>query len=430
MVKLDTLNNVVSENVVSEQKEFIVKTVKAGLMSAAVVLLLAACNREPIQATLTPQDFGSSGADFASDVAAPRGGVGAVVVGGTNGSLESPNQGDYDAFIRNYDGAPVWASQYGTSTLDYATDVAMTSTGVSYTLGITSGILGLKVGGEDVFLRKYDASGVVQWTRQFGTTGNDQTRDVTLDSSGNVYVLTDDDGTTTNVKIRKYSSSGTLLLTITNNASINPAALGVDSAGNIYLFARLVTSSSFARIYKYSSAGTLLTVANAFSSSTGLYLCDLIIDSSDNVYVSLYDFGANKGGYAIKLTSSLTRAWLKRLEPASTGATSTPQSLALDTSDNLYIGGYTTGSYTGFTNAGGYDTFALKYSPSGTRLWRQQFGAAGDDLFQGIAVSDAVYVAGHSNSNPNLLGDPGYGDDDAFLAQLDPATGAVFGIDQ
>jgi hypothetical protein len=403
------------------------KTFTLSAVGLVVMFVLAACSTEGIPGTLTKQDFGTASNDYATDVAAPRGGVGAVVVGETNGALEAPNKGDYDAFIRKYDGAPVWASQYGTTTLDLATDVTMTSAGISYVLGVTSGTLGLKVGGQDVYLRKYDANGAVLWTRQFGTTGSDSSVDVTLDSSGNVYALSIDSNA--NLRVRKYNPSGILLLTISNNASVTPSAVGVDSTGNIFVLTRLVSSASFARMFKYSSTGTLLTASN-FYSSFNLFICDLIIDSSDNLYASLYDFNTNKGGYIFKLTSALVKVWTKRIEPAVTGNVSSPVALALDSTDNLYVAGYTTGSYRGFTNAGLYDIFVMKYSPAGTRFWTRQVGATGNDLTQGIAVSDAVYVAGYGNSNPNLLGDPGYGGDDAFLAQLDPATGALLGIDQ
>ena len=40
----------------------------------------------------------------------------------------------------------------------------------------------------DLFVVKYNSSGVKQWTQQLGTTSNDMGSDITSDSSGNVYV--------------------------------------------------------------------------------------------------------------------------------------------------------------------------------------------------------------------------------------------------
>lgn len=217
-----------------------------------------------------------------------------------------------------------------------------------------------------------------------------------------------------------------------------PSALVVDSTGNIYVLTRFYKGSvSAARIFKYdNSAGTLIASPNVFSNSAVKTVLNygLVVDSSDNLYFSfaLYDFlaAAYRGSYLYKLTPSLVRVWNRRIDPSATGSFSIPLALALDSSGNVFVGGSTLGAYSDFTNAGKTDIFALKYSPLGTRLWTRQVGAVGNDFAQGVAVSDAVYVAGYSNSNPNLLGDPGYGGDDAFLAQLDPATGSILGIDQ
>ncbi len=209
------------------------KTFKLSLLSLVVLIVLAACSSEPMQGTITKQDFGTADIDTAFNVAAPRGGVGAVVVGATTGALDGVNKGSHDAFIRKYDGGVVWAEQFGTRGSERATDVTVTSTGVSYVVGLTDGALGFKVGFSDVFLRKYNRNGVLQWTRQFGTLGRDAARDVTLDSSGNVYVLSV--ASKTDFTIRKFSPSGSLLKTISKTAAgiYGASALAVDSKGTI-----------------------------------------------------------------------------------------------------------------------------------------------------------------------------------------------------
>jgi hypothetical protein len=409
------------------------KQVGGMFVGMVLVLVLAACSSEsvPVEGVLRSQDFGTAGVDSASGVAALPGGAGAVVVGGTNGSLDGANKGSYDAFIRKYDGGVVWANQFGTRNFDAAFAVAVTSTGISYVVGETGGALGFKVGFRDVFLRKYDANGVVQWTRQFGTTGDDYAKDVTLDNSGNVYVLSIDNGTA--FRVRKYNASGTLLLTITNTtAGVSfPPALAVDSTGNIFVLTNYLSGTRYyARLFKYNSAGTLVVSPNVFGSLSRVTTYDLVVDSSNNLYVSLYDVGTNRGGYIRKVNNSGTSLWTQRIEP-STGAVSSPRSLALDTSNNVYVTGATRGAYPTYTLAGFNDIFVLKLAAAtGARLWTRQFGGNGSEEGYGIVVSDAVYVAGYSNSTPNLLGDTSYGDFDAFLAQLDPATGAVLGIDQ
>jgi Beta-propeller repeat len=395
--------------------------------------LLAACAQDPArQETLLSQDFGTPSQEFAYDVAATSTGV--YTVGFTDGSLDGPSKGSTDAFLRKYDGGVVWAQQFGSRSVDAAYDIAVDSAGNSYTLGDTSGALGLKIGSGDSYLRKYDTNGVLKWTRQFGTTGFDLSRDVILDSSSNLYTLSVE----VSAVIRKWSSSGGLLLTITIPVfDGDPKALARDSTGNIYMVAAVNNASfiSDVKLYKYTSAGAAVAgfPKNIYATANSDYPYDLKIDSTNNLYVTLVNdnLAGLTTAYLRKLDSNGTALWTKSLQPTSVNGFTAPNALAIDASDNIYVGGSTAGAYSGFTNAGFFDLFALKYNATGTRLWTQQFGASDDDLGYRIAASSTdVYLVGGSYSDPNLLGDPGYGSADAFLAQLSPATGAVVAIDQ
>jgi hypothetical protein len=64
-------------------------------------------------------------------------------------------------------GNTVWTRQFGSSTEDFAYDVAVDGSGNIYAAGYTYGALtGSNGGGSDMFLRKYSPSGSVLWTRQ------------------------------------------------------------------------------------------------------------------------------------------------------------------------------------------------------------------------------------------------------------------------
>ncbi len=402
------------------------KALKLGLMGLVVVVVVAACSSEPVQGTLTPQVFGTAREDYAYDVAAYRGGVGAVVVGQTYGSLDGVNKGSGDAFIRKYNsGGVVWARQFGTSGFDRATDVAVTSTGISYVIG--------QMGGFAVFLRKYDANGVMQWTRQIGVS--DQTRDVTLDSSGNVYVLSRN----SNFRIfwvQKFNASGSLLLTVgldgTAATVTDAVAVQVDSLGNIFVLTRF-HGSRYAKLFKYNSVGTLLASPTVFPDvGVGLvYPYDLIVDSNNNLYLSLSNsYGFNGGAFIRKVNNDGAVLWTQDIDPVD--GTSYPLALAFGKAGSLHVTGFVYGSYPG---AGSGTIFVMQFNPAnGNRFWTRQFGGNGFDEGLGIAVSDNVYVAGISTSNPNLLGKTNYCNctnlHDAFLAQLNRFNGTILSIDQ
>jgi hypothetical protein len=71
-------------------------------------------------------------------------------------------------------------------------------------------------GGYDLFVVKYNSSGTKQWTKQLGSSSSDYAKGVAVDSSGNVYAAGytegELDGNTNagqkDVFLVKYNSSG------------------------------------------------------------------------------------------------------------------------------------------------------------------------------------------------------------------------------
>lgn len=80
--------------------------------------------------------------------------------------------------------------QFGTAADDEVRGVAGGPDGGVYVAGGTSGALSDDAtGDEDAFLRLYDASGQIVWTRQFGVVGADRAEQVAVDGLGNVMVV-------------------------------------------------------------------------------------------------------------------------------------------------------------------------------------------------------------------------------------------------
>jgi hypothetical protein len=135
------------------------------------------------------RQLGTSAADFLYGVSAD--GLGNVYISGyTLGSLGGPNAGGFDAFVSKYDAVGVlqWTRQLGTSLDDESYNVSADGLGNVYFSGLTVGSLGgPKVGLNDAFVSKYDAAGNFQWTQQLGTSAYDLSNDVSADGLGNVY---------------------------------------------------------------------------------------------------------------------------------------------------------------------------------------------------------------------------------------------------
>ena len=132
----------------------------------------------------------------------------------TNGGLEGVNQGSLDAFIRKYDasGNVSWTKQFGTNLADWSNGIAVDPAGNIYVAGSTQGnLLATNKGDYDGFIRKYDPNGNALQARQFGTVAFDRGDKVTLDANNNVYVTGSTQGNMQGVNkggldvyIRKY----------------------------------------------------------------------------------------------------------------------------------------------------------------------------------------------------------------------------------
>jgi len=96
------------------------------------------------------------------------------------------------------------------------------------------------------------------------------------------------------------------------------------------------------------------------------------------------------------------------------------EGVAVDSSGNIFVTGYTQGSFPSFTNAGGADVFVIKFHPNGQPQWIQQIGTAGDDFAYGVATDAGgdVFIAGYTRGS--LLGFTNAGGADAFVMGFDP----------
>jgi Beta-propeller repeat len=151
--------------------------------------------------------------------------------------------GNKEIFIAKYDtnGNFLWAKQAGSSFTDQAEAMAVDASGNSYVTGrfgssatFGSGeanqtALTASGGAEDIFVAKYNSSGLLQWAKRAGGTSTDHGLGIGIDSAGNSYVtgifsltatfgpmeanqtmLTAPVGGNTDIFVAKYNSNGAL----------------------------------------------------------------------------------------------------------------------------------------------------------------------------------------------------------------------------
>jgi hypothetical protein len=311
------------------------------------------------------------------------------VTGFTNGDLDEEDlTGNNDVFIIKYNssGTKLWTRLLGVTDKDTrGLGIAVDSSGNCYVTGYTNSDLdeGDSVGDYDVFVIKYDTSGTRQWTKLLGVTDKD-TRGygISVDSSGNCYVTGKTDGNldgkkvtgTNDVFVIKYDSSGvkqwTSLLGVDNKNTYGYGT-AVDSSGNCYVTGYTdsdLDGGDSVGIYdvfviKYNSSGTRQWTSLLGVDSKNTYGYDIAVDSDGNCYVTGYTDSDLDGGdsvgtndvFVIKYNSSGTRQWTRLLGVA--GAITEGKGISIDSNGNSYVTGVTYGDLDGEDLTGDNDVF-------------------------------------------------------------------------
>jgi len=180
-------------------------------------------------------DGGISADDRAFDITVAAD-DGPVVVGRTQMA-----EGNADIWVRKLDGdgAEVWTQTYDDPAGgdDQANGVAIDGDGNI----LVAGQIRVDVGNNDIWIRKYDSAGTEQWTQTYDgpANGSDDGRAVAVDSAGNVIVAGYEsvEGQGDDMWIRKYDASGAEVWTHqyqgASGAEDRASGVAVDSSDGI-----------------------------------------------------------------------------------------------------------------------------------------------------------------------------------------------------
>ncbi len=268
-----------------------------------------------------------------------------------------------------------------------------------YVTGVTYGGLdgNTLTGSCDLFVTKYDSNGTKQWTRQLGVVGScANAHGITSDSGGNIYVAGVTGGAlggqtyvgVGDLFVTKYNSSGvkqwTRLLGIASGGAVWVYGITSDTGDNVYvtgeatgnLDGNTMTGASDLFVTKYNSSGVkqwtkLLGVAA--KNTLGQAVTS---DANNNIYVAGYtngglDGNTNAGGsgyfdtFITKYDSAGVKQWTRQM--GITGNNVIAFGITKDAASNVYATGITSGGLDGSTSSGGQDFFITKFDSAGSK---------------------------------------------------------------
>jgi hypothetical protein len=381
--------------------------------------------------------------------------------------------GSLDVFIAKYNkhGVLQWVQSAGGTEKDSVQSIAVDGNGNVYLTGIYKSAITFETttiyatGDNDIFLAKYNASGVFQWARTAGGQGSDAGTGVVTDAGNNVYVVGFYSNTAAfgafsktslgmrDIFLAKYNSSGIPQWVVSAGGANDDfgSAIAIDASANIYITGSFKAGVKFGSISaaadpnyydvfvaKYDPVAlNWAWVKEDLTGSNNEYSQRIAVDLNGNIFVTGYYYGsvsfastskASKGGadmFIIKYNSLGASQWLQTA--GGTGFDS-GQGLVTDTNGNVYVTGFF--SYPNATfgtivkdNRGLNDAYVVRYEPNGSNPGVKTFGSLRNDVAKDIATDSAgnIFITG-SYSNTVVFdknAKTSQGGEDIFIIRID-----------
>ncbi|RPI19150.1 MAG: T9SS C-terminal target domain-containing protein [Ignavibacteriae bacterium] len=323
---------------------------------------------------------------------------------------------DYCTIKYSSSGILQWVQIYNGSgnSIDIAFSLKTDDSGNTY---VTGQSVGDNYTGYDCVTIKYNTSGVKQWeTRYTGSIDDYQKFNgaiaLVLDRLGNVYITGSScwiDSLSNDYCTIKYNSSGVEQWVRRYNGTGNwfdeTTSIALDKLGNIYVTGGCTGSSynSHFVTIKYNSSGDSIWTQKYFSPG-GAYedkATSIAVDSSSNVYITGYSTGTGtqRDFATIKYNSSGVQQWVQRYNDPYNNL-DIPSSIKIDKYDNVYVTGFSDNSPRPGSGSG-WDYTTIKYNSSGVQQWLQIYNSPSNSStdyanFLGLDKFNNVFVSGSS----------------------------------
>ena len=407
--------------------------------------------------------LGSASNSYMHDLSVNASGISAITgyVYNTSNVTSAPEAIDYDFFYHAYetDGSLKAGIGIFSPGNKYGHAITITDAGDVYIIGVCDTPIPFKnppvnghSGGTDAIILKYGDSGLV-WHTYLGSSVADEGHGITVDVSGNVYVVGKSSATWgfpinlfqggEDAFAAKLNSSGGLVwnMFLGSPFSDDGTDIALDGFNNVYILghSNYPWGSPWTSwqggwdgfVAKTNSTGTPLWLT-FMGSSTDDFAWGIEADSAGNAYVvgTSYDswgfpvngFVASKDAFAAKIYPGGIRHWNTFM-----GASSDDEArdITLDGDGNLYIAGSSQHSWGTpiWSHLLGSDAFTAKLTNSGGLIWNIFLGSNENDYGEGVGIDAQknVYVGGTSYGPWGSPIDPFSGEFNAFTVKISPS---------
>ncbi len=411
----------------------------------------------------------------------------------SSGAHQTSYGGSTDVFIVKFNasGTRIWATYYGGNGGDQGLGIAVDGSGNIVITGYTSSTSSIATsgayqtssgGGIDIFIAKFNASGVLGWGTYYGGSGNDQGWGIAVDGSGNIVITgftsstsgiatsgayqANYGGGTYDALVGKFNALGSRLWATYYGGSGNDEGRGIaaDGSGNIVFTGNTNSTSGIATsgayqtnigvsndafMAKFNAVGTRQW-ATYYGGSGYDYGFGIATDGIGNIVISgttgstsgiatSVAYQTSNGGgmdaFIAKFNALGARQWATYFGGSDYEA---DFGIAVDGSGNIMITGITS-SISGIatTNAyqtsygGSQDAYIAKFNASGVLGWATYFGGSGEDKGRGIDADSTgnIVITGNTESTSGIATSGAYksiyigGYYDAFIAKFTPNGG-------
>lgn len=296
------------------------------------------------------------------------------------------SRGSFDMFVAKYNASGImqWVKHGGGAGDDYGNRIALTGDGGACIGGSFRGTFHLggnqltSLGNRDILLAGFSADGEVNWVKSAGGTGEDRAYGIFQDAGGDYFITGFFSGTATfgDTELTSPAIISTYIAKMSNQENFQWVKLGSGSAND------------FARGFDIETDGEGNILA------TGLFSGVIAFENRTLTATGgQYDFDA----YLIKLNPSGNLMWARNI-----GGNGIDQgtTLFVNRAGEIFLGGFysQTCSFGDFSteSAGKSDVFAAKFNAGGDAEWVLSGGGPENDYAYGI-VNDAaenIYLTG------------------------------------